>query len=224
MGKLFGTDGVRGIANTELTPELAFKLGRVGAYALCKNIRSPQIFVANDSRRSANMLEAALTAGLTSMGANVVMAGMLPTPAVAYIVRKNKFDAGVMVSASHNKFEDNGIKFFTSEGFKLPDKIEAEIEMLIEKLEKNEDSLPRPTGEDVGTLSTDFSAGREYLDFLLSIGNLRKPPLACEAPQETRGFRCVTEERSVKNKISSMICAEGMSKTVRKGGFRRFPA
>ena len=168
MGKLFGTDGVRGVANTELTSELAFQLGRVGAYVLTKESKSTKVLIAKDSRRSGDMLEAALTAGLCSVGAQVYLAGVVPTPAVAYLVRKYNFDAGVMISASHNAMQDNGIKFFDGNGFKLPDALEDEIEALIEKAKMRGDNLPRPTGEGVGTAEPLPGAAQDYAEFLLS--------------------------------------------------------
>ena len=165
MGKLFGTDGVRGIANTELTPELALNLGRAGAYVLAKTVPQPKIIVATDSRRSGDMLTAALTAGLCSVGARVYHAGVIPTPAVAYLVRHYKFDAGVMISASHNPMPDNGIKFFSCSGYKLPDALENEIESYLATQEK----LPRPVGADVGITTPCPSAEEDYLAYLLSI-------------------------------------------------------
>ena len=113
MARLFGTDGVRGVANTELTGELAFRLGRAGAYVLTKETKhAPRILVAMDTRISGDMLESALVSGICSVGAHAVVAGVIPTPAVAYLVRKYRLDAGVMISASHNPVEYNGIKFF----------------------------------------------------------------------------------------------------------------
>ncbi|MCL2456567.1 MAG: phosphoglucosamine mutase, partial [Defluviitaleaceae bacterium] len=158
MGKLFGTDGVRGVANTELTPELAFRLGRIGGHVL----NAKKILIANDSRKSSGMLEAALAAGLCSVGAEVYTAGIIPTPAVAFLVKKNNFDAGVMISASHNEMKDNGIKFFDKNGFKLPDETENKIEEFFER----EDDLPRPTGENVGTIKHCASAAEDYVNFL----------------------------------------------------------
>lgn len=169
MGKLFGTDGVRGLANTELTPELAFKLGRAGAYVLTKKARGmPRVLLAKDSRQSGDMLEAALTAGLCSIGAEVIHAGVIPTPAVAFMVRTHKMDAGAMISASHNPMPDNGIKFFSGEGFKLPDEIEDEIEAAIEKIDAGNDDLPRPTGAKVGTIKQSPNVSGEYISYLLS--------------------------------------------------------
>ncbi|MCL2839246.1 MAG: phosphoglucosamine mutase [Defluviitaleaceae bacterium] len=173
MGNLFGTDGVRGLANAELTPELAFRLGRAGAYMLTKQEKAsneaPRILVGKDSRLSGDMLEAALTAGMCSIGAHVFHAGVLPTPAVAYLVRHYKMDAGVMISASHNLMPDNGIKFFNSQGYKLPDAVEEEIEKLISDFEAGKDNLPRPTGADVGTITSCKTAVEDFASYLTSI-------------------------------------------------------
>ena len=119
MGRLFGTDGVRGIANSELTPELAFNLGKAGAFVLSKNQQRPIVIIAKDTRISGDMLEDAISAGILAMGGNVIKVGILPTPAVAYLVKYYKADAGVVISASHNPFQYNGIKFFNGDGFKL---------------------------------------------------------------------------------------------------------
>ena len=166
MGKLFGTDGVRGVANSELTPLLAFNLGRAGAYVLTKeNKYTPKILVGMDTRRSGHMLEAALTAGMCSVGATVISAGVIPTPAVAYLTRVHNLDAGVMISASHNPMPDNGIKFFNSQGYKLRDELEDEIE---EIMFNGLDSLPSPTGEGVGLRQEFEGALDEYMGFLKS--------------------------------------------------------
>ena len=164
MGKLFGTDGVRGLANKEVTPELAFQLGKAGAHVLTKHTKgaAPKILLGMDTRRSSPMLAAALTAGMCSMGAEVYNAGVVPTPGVAYVVRKG-YDAGVMISASHNPFEDNGIKFFNSQGYKLDDLIEEEITALIEN---GLDDLPRPTHGGVGEAFNDADALGMYVEFL----------------------------------------------------------
>ncbi len=131
MSGMFGTDGVRGVANTELTPQLAMAVGRAGAAVLGRGTEKPLVLIARDTRISGDMLEDALTAGILSMGGNVIKAGVLPTPGAAYLVRKYKADAGVVISASHNPFEYNGIKFFNSKGFKLDDALEDEIERLV---------------------------------------------------------------------------------------------
>jgi len=166
MGLLFGTDGVRGIANKELTPELAFKIGMAGARVLTKNsYRISKILVGKDTRLSGDMLESALVAGFCSMGAHVYKAGVLPTPAVSYLTQKYEMDAGVVISASHNSMEYNGIKFFDCKGYKLSDELENEIEDYV--LNKKEfDELP--TGENVG-YCVDFECGvDEYTDFIVS--------------------------------------------------------
>ncbi|MCP2240234.1 phosphoglucosamine mutase [Thermoanaerobacterium thermosaccharolyticum] len=167
MARLFGTDGVRGIANKDLTPQLAFELGRAGAYVLTECSRRPKILIGRDSRVSGDMLQSALTAGLTSVGAEVIDAGIIPTPAVAYLTRLYKLDAGVVISASHNPVEYNGIKFFNKDGYKLPDEVEDKIEKII-----NENSdLPTPTGLDVGNVIESKSAQRDYIEFLKSTIN-----------------------------------------------------
>ena len=163
MGKYFGTDGVRGIANQELTPELAFKIGRCGGYVLTRQTRHPKIVIGLDTRVSGLMLEAALTAGLLSIGANVIRLGVVSTPCVAYMTRKLGADAGVMISASHNPVEDNGIKFFGGDGYKLLDDTELEIEAL---MDAEKDELPRPIGADLGTVSEEPEAKLAYLEFL----------------------------------------------------------
>ena len=162
MGRMFGTDGVRGVANTGLTPELAFSLGRAGAYVLTNERHKPRILIGRDTRISGSMLEAALIAGITSVGADVVSVGILPTPAVAYLTRYYCADAGVMISASHNPVQDNGIKFFDSHGLKLPDVMEDQIEKII----KEDIPLPRPTGIDIGRIIEVKNAQRDYMDFL----------------------------------------------------------
>ena len=168
MGKYFGTDGVRGEANVELTPELAFKLGRFGGYVLSQHeTEAPKVFVGRDTRISGKMLESALVAGLLSVGIHVYKLGVLATPAVAYLVKTEGASAGVMISASHNPALDNGIKFFGGDGFKLDDEKEAEIEAL---LDATEDTLPRPSAEGLGTL-VDYPEGlRKYEGYLVSTG------------------------------------------------------
>lgn len=168
MGKYFGTDGVRGEANIELTPELAFKLGRFGGYVLSQHeTGTPRVFVGRDTRISGQMLEAALVAGLLSAGIHVYKLGVIATPGVAYLVRTEKASAGVMISASHNPAQDNGIKFFAGDGFKLDDELEAEIEAL---LDAKEDTLPRPSAHGLGDV-VDYPEGlRKYQQFLVSTG------------------------------------------------------
>ncbi|RKV72121.1 MAG: phosphoglucosamine mutase [Streptococcus sp.] len=169
MGKYFGTDGVRGEANVELTPELAFKLGRFGGYVLSQHEpECPRVFVARDTRISGELLESALVAGLLSVGIEVYKLGVLATPGVSYLVRTEQASAGVMISASHNPALDNGIKFFGGDGFKLADEQEAEIEAL---LDAKEDDLPRPSAQGLGMV-VDYPEGlRKYEKFLVSTGS-----------------------------------------------------
>ena len=148
MGKYFGTDGVRGVANEELTVDLAFKIGQAGAYVLTKeNKHKPTILIGRDTRLSGEMLEAALVAGMCSVGADVMSMGIMPTPAVSYLTREYGADAGVVISASHNPVEYNGIKFFNRDGFKLSDAIEDEIEAL---MANDNRGIELPTGVDIG--------------------------------------------------------------------------
>ncbi|MGN1401120.1 MAG: phosphoglucosamine mutase [Bacillus sp. (in: firmicutes)] len=163
MGKYFGTDGVRGVANSELTPELAFKLGRFGGYVLTKDTDRPKVLIGRDTRISGHMLEGALVAGLLSIGAEVMRLGVISTPGVAYLTKALSAEAGVMISASHNPVADNGIKFFGSDGFKLSDEQEEEIERL---MDLEEDTLPRPVGGDLGQVNDYFEGGQKYLSYL----------------------------------------------------------
>ncbi len=162
MARLFGTDGVRGVANEELTPQLAMQLGQAGAYVLTKeNAHKPTIMVGCDTRISGDMLANALMAGVCSVGANAVYVGVVPTPAVAYLTKKYKVDAGVVISASHNPVEFNGIKFFDGNGYKLPDAMEDEIEALI-KSDMN--GIKFPTGSGVGKIKYRTDAREEYIN------------------------------------------------------------
>ncbi len=164
MGKYFGTDGVRGEANVELTPELAFKLGRFGGYVLSQHeIGTPKVYVARDTRISGQMLGSSLISGLLSVGIEVYDLGMIATPGVAYLVKKDGVSAGVMISASHNPALDNGIKFFGADGFKLEDSQELEIEAL---LDAESDTLPRPSAQGLGILHDYAEAVRKYDEFL----------------------------------------------------------
>lgn len=163
MGKYFGTDGVRGVANSELTPELAFKLGRFGGYVLTKDHNRPKVLIGRDTRISGHMLEGALVAGLLSIGAEVMRLGVISTPGVAYLTKALGAQAGVMISASHNPVADNGIKFFGPDGFKLSDDQELEIEQL---MDLESDELPRPVGADLGQVNDYFEGGQKYLQYL----------------------------------------------------------
>lgn len=164
MNSLFGTDGVRGIANQKLTSQLAYDLGRAGAYCLTNAIHNAKILIGKDTRASGDMLESALVAGICSAGAEAVVACTLPTSAVAYLTREMGFDAGIMISASHNTVEYNGIKFFNAQGYKLADEIEDRIESII--LNKSED-VPQPTGIKIGRRIRLRKAAQEYIDFLV---------------------------------------------------------
>lgn len=166
MGRLFGTDGARGIANTELTPELAMNIGRAAAMVLVnKQTKHPKVLIGKDTRLSSDMLEGALTAGLCSVGANVIKLGVVPTPAVAYLVGKYEADAGIMISASHNPFEFNGIKIFNRDGFKLPDKLEEEIESIV--LE-NSQPYPKLSGAMLGCVTDANTAVDDYTTHVIS--------------------------------------------------------
>ena len=171
MGRLFGTDGVRGIANKELTPQLAFEIGQAGAYVLTGEKGSkPKILVGKDTRISGDILEAALVSGICSVGAEAVLAGVVPTPAVAYLVRTHGYDAGVVISASHNSFEHNGIKYFSKEGYKLSDEIEERIEGII--LDKAE-NIECAVHENIGRISSAGDLIRDYIDFAKSTVDCR---------------------------------------------------
>lgn len=161
MSRLFGTDGVRGVANKELTPLLAMQLGQAGASVLTKETsHKPTIMVGCDTRISGDMLANALMAGVCSVGANAVYVGVVPTPAVAYLTRKNHMDAGVVISASHNPVEFNGIKFFDANGYKLPDAMEDEIEAIIKNDMKD---LAFPTGTEIGSITYQTDAREDYV-------------------------------------------------------------
>jgi len=166
MGRLFGTDGVRGMANRDLDAMMAFKLGQAGAHVLTLAYHKPRILVGRDTRISGDMLEAALTAGICSVGAEAMIAGVITTPAVAYLTREYGADAGVVISASHNSMEYNGIKFFDREGYKLPDAMEDRIESII--LHGSE-QLPQPIGGDVGDIVEVKNAVDDYIEFLKGV-------------------------------------------------------
>ena len=165
MGRLFGTDGVRGVANKELTVDLAFKLGQAGAYVLAEQAKKPKVIIGKDTRISGDMLESALAAGLCSVGAEVILVGVIPTPAVAYLTRLYKADAGIVISASHNPMEYNGIKFFNNKGFKLSDEIEEKIESLILD---NSEKIQLVTDEKIGRVAYKNDAVDDYRNFAKS--------------------------------------------------------
>lgn len=165
MGRLFGTDGVRGIANTELTCELSMNIGRAAAMVLISDeVEHPTVLIGKDTRLSSDMIEGALVAGLCSVGANVLMLGVVPTPAVAYLVKKYKADAGIMISASHNPFEFNGIKIFSMDGYKLPDDLEEEIESIV-----LDHSIPYPelSGSQLGHVKYAQNAVEDYISHVI---------------------------------------------------------
>lgn len=166
MGRLFGTDGIRGVAGKDLNAELAMNIGKAAAAVLTEGCRRRPVFViGTDTRISSDMLSAAVSAGLCSVGADVISLGVVPTPAVAYLVEKYKADAGVMISASHNTSEYNGIKIFSGDGFKLPDALEERIEdILLNRV--NEPEVV--SGEGIGKITVRPSAAKDYIDHLKS--------------------------------------------------------
>lgn len=171
MGRLFGTDGVRGVANKDLTNELALSIGKAAAKVLAGELgRKPTVMIGKDTRASGDMLEAALTAGLCSVGANVLSVGVVPTPAVAYLVGRYGCDAGIMISASHNPCEYNGIKIFQSTGYKLDDSIEEEIEAIVLD---NAEEIPMKTGGEVGNRIYCKTAVKDYVDHVVSTTDVR---------------------------------------------------
>ena len=163
MGRLFGTDGARGLANSDLTCELAMQIGRATAMVLSADIKRPKVIIGMDTRISSEMLESSIAAGLCSVGADVLLLGVVPTPAVAYLVKKYGYDAGIMISASHNPFEYNGIKIFKSDGYKLPDEVEEKIEGIILD---DTSVIPQAVGADIGRLSRSESAVSDYTEYL----------------------------------------------------------
>lgn len=171
MGRLFGTDGVRGIANKDLTNVLAMQIGRAAAEILIKDKDTkPTVMIGKDTRASGDMLEAALTAGFCSVGVNVLSVGVIPTPAIAYLVGKYGCDAGVMISASHNPCEYNGIKIFQGNGYKLPDEIEEEIEAII--LDHSEE-IEMKLGGEVGKRIYCKTAVEDYIQHVVSVADVR---------------------------------------------------
>ena len=164
MSRLFGTDGVRGIANAELSCELAMKIGAAGAYVLTSDVHNPRILVGQDTRKSGDMLACALSAGICSIGGDVINVGVIPTPAMAYLARLYSADAAVMISASHNTMEYNGIKWFDGSGYKLSDELEDRIEAII----KSNEPMEKPTGREVGNCLAAPRAVEKYKEFLKS--------------------------------------------------------
>lgn len=166
MVTLFGTDGVRGVVNATLMPELAYQMGRAAGAYFSRVGGSRRFLIGRDTRISGGMIEAALAAGLCSSGVSVDLAGIIPTPGVAYLTRIRDYDAGVVISASHNPFPDNGIKFFDGHGYKLPDATEEEIENLLRHVEGPD--IPRPTGAEIGQIRHVPELADEYRAYVLS--------------------------------------------------------
>lgn len=165
MRKYFGTDGIRRIANSELTPELVYKVAKAGAYVFSKYSKcAPLILIGKDTRLSGNLIESSITAGLLSYGANVIHLGIIPTPAVAFLTRKLNADASIVISASHNSYEYNGIKFFGSNGMKIDDSIEEEIEEIMESGKLDE---VRPCGDKIGKDEFKEELIDKYLQFFI---------------------------------------------------------
>ena len=168
MARLFGTDGVRGEANVTLLPEMAYRLGRAATIYFGKESdEQPLIIIGRYTRISGEMFESALTAGICSAGGRAMLAGIIPTPAIAYLARKHKAKAGIVISASHNPFHDNGIKFFGGDGYKLPDAVEDELEAIVHQLE-TDDNYPRPTAEHIGHIEYRTDLLNQYMEFVLS--------------------------------------------------------
>ncbi len=197
MARLFGTDGIRGIANRDLDCLLAYQVGAVGAYVLANEVHSPRILIGMDTRKSGPMLGAALSAGVCSVGGDVLDVGVLPTPAMAYLVRLYEADAAVMISASHNPMEYNGIKWFDKNGFKLSDEIEDRIESII----LSGESIPRPEGREVGRIIAAVRAQQDYRDYLVE-----------QADARFEGLRIVLD------------CANGAASSIAKEAFERLGA
>ena len=163
MGKLFGTDGIRGVANRDLTPELTYRIGRIAAWMLGRDRTDPVFIIGRDTRLSGSMLEGSLAAGINSVGFNVRLLGVISTPGVAYLTNRLQAAAGIVISASHNPIEDNGLKIFYSSGYKLPDELEEQIENYYFR---EKDDLPRPEGSALGVSFGDGDALREYMEHL----------------------------------------------------------
>lgn len=168
MARLFGTDGVRGEANVTLLPEMAYRLGRAATlYFGRESDEQPLIIIGRDTRISGEMFASALTAGICSAGGRAMLAGVIPTPAIAYLARRHKAKAGIVISASHNPFHDNGIKFFGGDGYKLPDAVEDELEAIVHQLEQD-DNLARPSGDKIGHIEYRTDLLNQYIEFVLS--------------------------------------------------------
>ena len=164
MVTLFGTDGVRGLVNSTLMPELAYQLGRAAGAYFCKTKGDHRFLIGMDTRISGSMLTAALSAGLCASGVNVDIVGVIPTPGIAYLTKTEGYDAGVVISASHNPFPDNGIKFFDRNGYKLPDRTEEEIENIL----RHDEDIVRPTGDGIGVIEDHPELAEKYRNYVKS--------------------------------------------------------
>ena len=201
MGRLFGTDGVRGVANRELTASLAFEIGRAAAFVLSGDShKSPVFLIGKDTRISGDMLECALAAGVMSVGGRVIRLGVIPTPAVAHLVQKYEADAGVVISASHNSFEYNGIKIFNGDGYKLDDATEERIEDIILA---GEFAHPEFIGEKLGTVKDSDTALDEYVDFLMSTIDIRLD--SCRICLDTANGASYRTARKVYEKLGAEV-------------------
>jgi phosphoglucosamine mutase len=197
--RLFGTDGVRGVANKELSADLAFNLGRSAAYILSiKSLKKPKIIIGRDTRISGDMLENALTAGICSAGVDVVKVGVMPTPGIAFLTRDLKAAAGAVISASHNPMEDNGIKFFGPDGYKLSDETEDEIEKMVYKHEE----IPCPTGTEVGRVYEMKDAVHKYVEYAKSTVDVSleglKVVIDCANGASYKASPCALQDLGVK--------------------------
>lgn len=229
--RLFGTDGVRGVANAELTPSLTLALGAAASRVLGRG-HAPTFVIGRDTRVSGTLLEAALSAGLCSMGGHVVSAGVVPTPAVASIVRTEGFDAGVVISASHNPFADNGIKFFGPDGYKLDDALEDEIGALVPEA----GALPRPTGAGVGRMRADLHLRDIYAEHLeetmegQSLGGLKivldgangaayetAPRVLSDLSADVTALHCSPDGLNINDNCGSLHPEEMMRRVVEEG-------
>ncbi len=205
MARLFGTDGVRGVVNDTLTPELAFHLGRVAAMYFSERHAAPRFLIGRDTRISGTMLAAALAAGICSVGGEVDDAGVIPTPGVAYLTKRGRYAAGVMISASHNPFPDNGIKFFDSEGFKLPDETEDILEEMLRQT--SPEQAERPTGADVGRITARPDLLQRYIDHVIAT-----------APVRLDGMKVVTDTANGAASAVTPVVLERLGATVIKLG------
>ncbi len=221
VSRLFGTDGVRGVANRDLTPELAYRLGRVTASLLAETVERAPVIIGRDTRLSGSMLEAAIVAGITSVGRDTISLGIVPTPAVACVTKRTSAAAGVVISASHNPIEDNGIKFFGSDGFKFADAFEDEIEELIDATD-----LPRPIGAGVGKARVAQNLARHYYEELYAGGGGSYRPHRDRRRRLRRGVRdrAVRAAQARRNRDRDQLRRRGRTHQRRRRSDRSAPA